>query len=88
MVADDTFNGVFFAMLIWLPIVFLWVAVLVDIFRRHDLSGIAMAAWLLAIIVFPIIGALVYFAVRPAAAGADVAPAESMVHTMRPDAPH
>ena len=87
MVANDTFIGVFFAMMIWLPIVFLWVAVLVDIFRRNDLSGIAMAAWLLAIIVFPIIGALVYFAVRPAAAGADVAPTDSMMHTMRPDAP-
>jgi hypothetical protein len=84
MVADNTFAGVFFAMLIWLPIVFLWVAVLIDIFRRADLSGVAMAVWLLAIIVFPIVGSLVYFAVRPRVSAA---PAEAMMQTKNPQAP-
>lgn len=51
MIADNTFAGVFFALLIWGPIVFLWVAALVDILRRRDLSGIAIAAWLLLVVV-------------------------------------
>jgi hypothetical protein len=69
MVADNTFAGVFFALLIWAPIMFLWVAALVDIFRRHDLSGVAIAAWLLLIVLLPIVGTLIYFIARPSVAG-------------------
>lgn len=85
MIADNTFAGVFFALLIWVPIVFFWVAVLVDIVRRPDLSGVAVAVWLLAIVLFPIIGSLVYFALRPRVSGA---PAESMMHAQSQLPPH
>ena len=84
MVADNTFAGVFFALLIWAPIIFLWVAVLVDIVRRRDLSGPAIAAWLIGIIVFPVIGAILYFAFRPRVS--DDA-AESMFHSRAPYQP-
>jgi hypothetical protein len=60
------FWDVFFVLLIWLPIIFLWMAALADIvFRREDLSGWLTAGWLLFIIICPIIGSLVYFIVRP-----------------------
>ena len=51
--------------------VFLWVVwfwilitVFIDIFRSHDLSGWAKAAWFLFVLVIPLIGVLVYVIVR------------------------
>ena len=50
---------------------FLWIAWIVllfrivgDIFRSHDLSGGAKAAWVLLILVLPWLGALIYLVVR------------------------
>jgi hypothetical protein len=48
---------VFFAFVIWLWTLF---AVLLDVFRRHDLSGWGKAGWTLLIIVAPFLGVLVY----------------------------
>ena len=62
----ETFWGTFWVLLFWLPVIFLWTAALVDIFRRRDLSGLAIAGWLILIFVLPILGALIYFAARPA----------------------
>ncbi len=43
-------------------VIFIWIAitVLIDIFRRHDLSGWAKAAWTVFVVVIPWIGVLVY----------------------------
>jgi hypothetical protein len=43
-------------------VIFIWIAitVLIDIFRRHDLSGWAKAAWVVFVVVIPWIGVLVY----------------------------
>jgi hypothetical protein len=38
--------------------------VLIDVFRSHDLSGVAKAVWLIFIIILPFIGLLVYLIVR------------------------
>jgi predicted PurR-regulated permease PerM len=61
--ADYPFMDVFWSMLIF----FLWVAwllvlfrVFADIFRRHDISGFAKAAWCVFVIVLPFLGVLVY----------------------------
>jgi len=61
--ADYPFMDVFWSMLIF----FLWLAWLLvlfrifgDIFRRHDLSGFAKAAWCVFVIVLPFLGVLVY----------------------------
>jgi hypothetical protein len=40
------------------------VAVLLDIFRSADLSGLAKAAWVIAVILVPFIGVLVYVVAR------------------------
>jgi hypothetical protein len=43
-------------------VIFIWIAVtvLIDVFRRHDLSGFAKAAWVIFVVVIPWIGVLVY----------------------------
>ena len=50
--------ALFFAWLILLFYVF------ADIFRSHDLKGWAKAAWLILVIIFPLIGILAYFIFR------------------------
>lgn len=46
-------------------ILFIWVAIVVftDIFRRRDLSGWGKAAWVIAIVILPWIGVLIYLIV-------------------------
>ena len=55
----------------WLLGVFvlvIWVAALVNIIqRRHTMSGGKVAAWILVILIFPVLGALIYFLVNGAA---------------------
>ena len=48
----------------WL--IFIWIAitVLIDVFRRHDISGWAKAAWVVFVVILPWIGVLVYLIVN------------------------
>jgi hypothetical protein len=48
---------IFFTWVIWIWIV---ITVLIDVFRRTDLSGWAKAAWTIFVIVLPFVGVLVY----------------------------
>ena len=48
---------VFFAWVIWF---YLLITVFGDLFRRHDLSGWAKAAWIIFVIILPYLGVLVY----------------------------
>jgi len=43
-------------------VLFIWIAitVLIDVFRRHDISGWAKAFWVIFIVLVPWIGVLVY----------------------------
>lgn len=54
-------------MLMWF-LLFAWIAVVVgvvtDIFRSHDLSGVAKAGWILFGIVIPWLGVVVYLIAR------------------------
>jgi len=59
--------GVFWSMLVF----FLWIAWLMalfhvfgDIFRSHDMSGIAKAVWSIFVLVMPFLGVFVYLLVR------------------------
>jgi uncharacterized membrane protein YcjF (UPF0283 family) len=49
-------------------LLFLWiwiaVGVIADIFRSHDLSGWAKAAWLILIVFLPLVGVLIYLIAR------------------------
>ena len=49
----------FLFMFIWIFIV-----LLTDIFRDHELSGWGKAGWILLLIIFPLIGSLIYIIVR------------------------
>lgn len=40
------------------------VAIVADIFRDHDLGGLGKAAWVLGLVLFPLLGTLVYLIVR------------------------
>jgi len=51
----------FWAMIIWM---FIWV--FIDIFRRSDISGWGKAGWVLLIFIIPFIGVLIYVIARPA----------------------
>jgi hypothetical protein len=48
---------VFFFWVIWIWIL---ITVLIDLFRRHDISGWGKAAWALFVIVLPYLGVFIY----------------------------
>jgi hypothetical protein len=48
---------VFFAWVIWF---WLLITIFADVFRRHDISGWAKAAWTIFVIFLPFLGVLVY----------------------------
>lgn len=57
------FLDVFWTIIIFFAwVIFIWIAVtvLIDVFRRHDISGWAKAAWVVLIIVLPFLGVLLY----------------------------
>jgi hypothetical protein len=60
---DYPFLDVFWTILIFfLWVIWFWllITVFADIFRRHDLSGWAKAAWVIFVIVLPYLGVFVY----------------------------
>jgi predicted PurR-regulated permease PerM len=65
--ADYPFLDFFWSLLI----VFLWIAwffilfrVIVDIFRRHELSGFGKVLWLIFVIILPFLGVFIYIVVE------------------------
>jgi predicted PurR-regulated permease PerM len=53
-------------LIIFAWLIFLWIAitVLIDVFRRKDISGWAKAAWVIFVVLIPWIGVLVYLIVN------------------------
>jgi hypothetical protein len=51
--------------LIAIPLLLIWVLTLVDLVRRHDLSGGRKVLWALFVLLVPIVGVIVYFVARP-----------------------
>ena len=75
---NSIFLTSFWDVVLWIVIVWFWamviwmfITVFADIFRRHDLSGIAKALWIFLIFILPLIGILIYFVARPADATAE-----------------
>jgi len=57
-----------FLSMVWFFLFFLWIwlliMILADIFRSHDMGGLAKAVWVLFIIILPFLGVLVYLIAR------------------------
>lgn len=61
--ADYPFLDIFWTMIIFVCwVIWFWmvIAVLADVFGRHDISGWAKAAWTVFVIVLPFLGVLIY----------------------------
>ena len=56
----------FFLLLIFVPLIMLWIFTLGDLARRTDISGLARGLWAVAVVLLPVIGMLIYFLTRPA----------------------
>jgi hypothetical protein len=56
----------------WLMVLWIFIALFGDIFRRNDLSGAWKAIWIIVIFVVPFLGALVYIITRPKMTAQDV----------------
>jgi hypothetical protein len=68
VVADEWHVGQVFFSLLWFFLFFLWIWLLImvfaDIFRDHELSGWAKAAWVIFVIILPFLGVFVYLIAR------------------------
>jgi len=63
-----TFGSVLWAMVVfffWFMLIWIFIGVFADLFRRNDLSGWAKAGWLLLIFIIPLLGILIYLIARP-----------------------
>lgn len=60
---DYPFLEIFWTILVfsaWIVWIWMAVTVLVDVFRRHDISGWGKAAWTVFVVVLPFLGVIVY----------------------------
>ena len=60
-----TVANIFFLILVYVPLIMLWVFTLTDLAHRRDLSGPAKGLWAIAIVLLPLVGMLIYFITRP-----------------------
>jgi uncharacterized membrane protein len=77
LLADFTLGDLLVAMLAFyflFLVVWAFIAVFADIFRRRDLSGWGKAGWILLIFIIPLIGILIYVIARPAELGGSQLP--------------
>jgi hypothetical protein len=68
MLADYDFGSflwTMFAFFFWFMLIWMFIMVFADIFRRKDLSGSAKAGWVLLIFILPLFGILIYLIARP-----------------------
>jgi hypothetical protein len=68
MLADNPILSFFWYMLmfyVFFMVIWMFIQVFADIFRRENLSGWGKAGWIFLIFVFPLLGILIYMIVRP-----------------------
>ena len=56
---------VMIAFFFWFMLIWIFIALFADIFRRKDIHGGAKAGWILLIFIVPLFGALIYIIARP-----------------------
>jgi energy-coupling factor transporter transmembrane protein EcfT len=59
------FIGTMIVIYFWFMIIWMFIQVFADIFRRENLSGMAKAGWIFLLFVLPFLGILIYMIVRP-----------------------
>jgi Short C-terminal domain/Phospholipase_D-nuclease N-terminal len=68
VLAAEWGTGQVFWSMIWFFLFFIWIYLLImvfaDIFRSHDLSGVAKAIWIIFVIFLPYLGVFVYLIAR------------------------
>src|SRR6478735_1060405 len=66
--ASDFGTGQVFLSMLWFFMFFIWIWLLIvvfsDIFRSHDLSGVAKFAWTVFVILLPYLGVFAYLIAR------------------------
>jgi hypothetical protein len=68
MLAEFDLGDLLWAMLaffFWFMVIWMFIAIFADIFRRNDISGWGKAGWVFLIFVLPFIGILIYVIARP-----------------------
>ena len=55
----------FVLLLIFVPLIMLWIFTLGDLAGRTDISGLSRGLWAVAVVLLPVIGMLIYFLTRP-----------------------
>jgi len=60
-------NFIWWMLMFWLFFMVIWmfVQIFADIFRRENLSGWGKAGWIILLLILPFLGALIYIIVRP-----------------------
>jgi len=53
-----------FVAFLWINLILIFFSVIVDLFRDHELSGWAKAAWIVLLVVLPLLGLLIYVIAR------------------------
>jgi uncharacterized membrane protein len=70
-----TFWDVIWSMVIfffWFMLIWIFITIFADIFRRNDLTGGWKAIWIIVIFIIPFFGALIYIIARPKVTAQDV----------------
>ena len=60
------------ALFFWVMLIWIFIAIFGDIFRRNDLSGGMKAVWIIALVFLPFLGAIIYMISRPKVTAQDV----------------
>ena len=61
-----------FVLYLFVMVIWIFISIFMDIFRRNDLSGGMKAVWILAIFILPLLGCLIYIIARPKVTAQDV----------------
>ena len=68
MLGSEWAVGQVFWSMLWFTMFFIWIWLLImvfsDIFRSHDMGGVAKFAWVIFVIVLPYLGVFVYLIAR------------------------
>jgi len=56
----------------WVIAIMIWFRCFMDLFGREDLTGVMKGIWIVALIIIPWLGALVYIITRPKVTATDV----------------